>query len=146
MPPYLCAIFDGSLGEGTIPLLWKCADIRTLPKVPLPKLIHKDLWPLSLTPVFFKCFEQFICAWVTAIAGDQVDPLHYGSVKGTSTVHALIEVAHRWNYARNSTRTMVCILLVDFSKAFDRVDHDNLMIKCASLGVPNIVIKCLTFV
>jgi len=50
--------------------------------------------PISLTPVLSKCFEQFIFGWITAIAGDQVDPEQFGLVKGTSTVHALIELVH----------------------------------------------------
>ena len=33
---------------------------------------------------------------------------------------------------------MISVLFVDFSKAFDRVDHHILLTKCASLGLPNI--------
>ena len=38
----------------------------------------------------------------------------------------------------------VRILLVDFSKAFDRIDHHILMTKCASLGLPTFITKWLT--
>ena len=113
LAPPLCAIFNSSLREGIVPQLWICADIRPLPKVQQPKLIHKDLRPISLTPVLSKCLEHFICAWITAIAGEQVDPQQFWSVKGTSTVHALIELVHRWKAALNSSGTMIRVLLVE---------------------------------
>ncbi|KAK2176530.1 hypothetical protein NP493_657g00006 [Ridgeia piscesae] len=119
LAPPVCAIFNSSLREGIVPQLWKCTDIRLLSKVQPPKLTHKDLRSISLTPVLSKCLEHFICAWITAIAGDQVDPQQFGSVKGTSTVHALIELVHRWKAALDSSGTMIRVLLVDFSKPFD---------------------------
>ena len=67
-----------------------------------------------------------------------------GSVKGTSTVHAHIELVHRWKAALESSGTMTRVLLVDFSKAFDKVDHHILLTKCASLGLPNWITKWLT--
>jgi len=41
----------------------------------------------------------------------------------------------------DSTGTMIRILLVDFTKAFDRIDHHTQLV---SLGLPNFVIKWLT--
>ena len=79
-----------------------------------------------------------------AIAGDQIDHQQFGSVKGTSTLHALIEIVHRWKAAFDSSGTTIRILHVDFSKAFDRVNHHILLTKCASLGLPNVITKWLT--
>jgi len=58
-----------------------------------------------------------------------------------STVHALIDMVRRLKYALRSTGSMIRILLVDFSKTFDRVGHHNMLTKCASLGLPHFVIK-----
>ena len=44
----------------------------------------------------------------------------------------------------DTPETMIRIILVDFSKAFDRVDHHTLLTKCTSLGLPNFIIKWLT--
>ena len=87
LAPPVCAIFNSSLREGIVPQLWKCADIRPLSKVQPPKLIYKDLRPISLTPVLSNCLDHIICAWITAIAGDKVNRQQFGSVKGTSTGH-----------------------------------------------------------
>ena len=80
---------------------------------------------------------ELVHKWIMDITMDQIDPQQYGSIKGTSTVHALVELVHKWKYAVETPGTIVRILLVDFSKAFDRVDHHILMTKCASLGLPN---------
>ena len=138
LAPPVCTIFNSSLQEGAVPMLWKCADIRPIPKVRPPTLIHKDLRPISQTPVLSKCLEKFICDWITDIASDQVDGKQYGSIKGTSTEHALIELVHEWKYALDTPETMIR------SKAFDRVDHHTLLTKCTSLGLPNFIIKWLT--
>ena len=76
---------------------------------------------------------------------DQNDPQQYGFIKGTPTVHALIELVHKWKSAVETPGTIIRILLVDFSKAFDRVDQHFFWTKCASLGVPNFFIKWLTY-
>ena len=47
LAPPVCAIFNSSLREGTVPMLWKCADIRPIHRVRPPTLIHKDLRPIS---------------------------------------------------------------------------------------------------
>ena len=44
----------------------------------------------------------------------------------------------------DTPETMIRIILIDFSKAFDRVDHHTLLAKCTSLGLPNFIIKWLT--
>ena len=77
-----------------------------------------------------------MCTWIMDITMNQIDPQQYESIKGTSTVHALVELVHKWKYAVETPGTIVRILLVDFSKAFDRGDHHILMTKCASLGLP----------
>ena len=61
---------------------------------------------------------------------DQIDPQQYGSIKGTSTVHALAELVHRWKYAVETPGTLVRIFHI-------------LMTKCASLGLPTFITKWL---
>ena len=53
--PPVCAVFNSSIREGTVPALWKCADVRPVPKIRPPALLEKDLRPISLTPVLSKC-------------------------------------------------------------------------------------------
>ena len=74
LAPLICAIFNSSLREGTMPALSKCADIRPVPKIQPPALIDKDLHPVSLMPVLSKCLEKFMFSWIMDITVAQIDP------------------------------------------------------------------------
>ena len=138
LAPPLCAIFNSSLRQGYVPPMWKSDDTCPLPKVKLPKGIEKDLCPISLTSVLAKCLEKHVCGWIMELAGDQTDPQQYGAVSGSSTVHALVEMVHKWHHALDSPGRIVRILLLDFSKAFDRVDDRILLDKLSRLGTPQL--------
>ena len=47
----------------------------------------------------------------------------WSSLKGRSTTHALIDMLHHWHAAVDSGSS-VRVLLVDFAKAFDHIDHN----------------------
>ena len=119
-------------------------DVRPQPKILPPSLIDKDLRLVSIMHVLSKCLDKFMCTWIMDITMEQIDPQQYGSIKGTLTVHSLVELIDKWKSAVQTPRTIVRTLLVGISTAFDRVDHHILMTKCATLGVPNVVIKWLT--
>ena len=54
----------------------------------------------------------------------KMDPYQFGAMARSSTVHALIEIVHEWyNKTGNSKeRNYVHDVLVDYFKAFDRID------------------------
>ena len=64
--------------------------------------------------------------------------------KGRSTTHALIDIVHKWN-ATLDDGSSVCVVFVDYAKAFDHVDHSILLVKLISLGVPAYIIKWMYF-
>ena len=79
-----------------VPPLWKSANVSPLAKVNPPTQLQKHIRPISLTPVIAKVLEGFTCQWVTDTISEVIDPHQYGSVKGSSTVHALVELVHHW--------------------------------------------------
>ena len=50
----ITAIFNISLREGCIPAMWKAANVVPLPKRNPPRLIEKDIRPISRTPIVSK--------------------------------------------------------------------------------------------
>ena len=60
LAPPICAIFNSSVREGSLPKLWKCAISCPVPKVIPPKEIEKDLRPISLTCVMSKELETHV--------------------------------------------------------------------------------------
>ena len=85
----VCSIFNSSIREGHVPKLWKSAEVLPLAKTPQPQL---DL--ISLTPVISKVFEGFVFNWIARIVMPHIDPYQFGSVKTSSTTHALVHLLH----------------------------------------------------
>ena len=74
LAPPLTAIFNCSLREGKLPNEWKMANIIPLPKSNPPASIHKDIRPISLTPIAAKVFESIVMEWVDDTIVSNVDP------------------------------------------------------------------------
>ena len=133
------AIFNASLREGFIPTVWKSANVTALPNVSPPKNIASDLRPISLTPIIIKVMEGFVCQWIWKEIQGKILPDQYGCMKQTGTTHALVNLIHNWSSATDDLGSYVRVLLVDFQKAFDHVDHTLVLEKLNKLGVH----KCL---
>ena len=137
----VCSIFNSSISQGHVPSLWKCANVLPLGKVSQPRSIDSDLRPISLTAVLSKVLEGFVFDWLAAVVMPHIDPFQFGCVKKTSTTHALVHLIHQWLAATESPRTVVRSCLIDFSKAFDRIDHNILLHKLQLLNVPPILLN-----
>ena len=131
----VCALFNSSLREGFVPNMWKSAYIHQVPKVSPPTLLEKHIRPISLTPVLAKIMESFTCQRVINYISGVLDPQQYGSRKNSSTVHALVELIHCWQQGLDEPGKILRVLFLDYSKAFDRVDHKILLKKLANTAV-----------
>ena len=138
----ICAIYNSSIRQGVFPTMWKSANVVSLPKVNPPCDIKSDLRPISLTPVLSKILESFVGEWLWEIVGPHIHKDQFGGIKGSSTTHALVDMLHYWHTAaekQNITR----VLLLDYSKAFDLVDHNILIQKLQHYGVPDLLLRWL---
>jgi hypothetical protein len=136
----ICSIFNASIRHGILPGCWKAAHIVPIPKQHPPKSIHDDIRPISLTPTISKVLESFVGRWMLDSISKKFDIRQFGALKGRSTTHALIEITHTWHQAldeHNSLRT----LFIDYSKAFDHVDHAIVLHKLTDLGVQPFLLK-----
>ena len=140
----LCAIQNSSMREEFIPELWKSANVTSLPKIVPRKDIKKDVCPISLTPVMSKLMKYHPVKAVNKIC-DSVYSSQYGCAEGTSTTHALISITQSvYIYkATGDSKNFGRFNLVDFSKAFDHIHHENALKKwnltesplCCSTGL-----------
>ena len=80
----LCAIFNASVRQGTVPQCWKTANVVPLPKIKPPKVISKDLRPISLTPTLSKVLESCVGSWIMSTIIEKLDTRQYGCMKGRS--------------------------------------------------------------
>ena len=56
-------------------------------------------------------------------------PDQYGCIPQSSTTHALINLIHQWSKATDGTSSDVRVLIMDYRKAFDLIDHSLLITK-----------------
>ncbi len=134
----VCAIFNSSIREGFIPTLWKSVDVVSLIKTPQLKDITKDLRPIALTANLIKILESIVGDWLWPIVKPHIKLDQYAAVRGISTCHALVGMLHHWYKAAEKFQTSR-VLLLDYSKSFDLVDHNIIITKLAAYGVPDIL-------
>ena len=64
----------------------------------------------------------------------------YGGIKYSSTTLAPITMLHHVLQRLERKNTYARILLIDFSKAFDHIDHSIRLDKLKTIGVPQICV------
>ena len=141
--PPICAIFNQSLRDCKLPTEGKQANVTPISKVHPPRSIPSDVRPISLTPTISKYLVSFIGNYILETVKDKQDPNQYGAMKGFSTTHALIDLLHRPHeivHNGNAAR----ISFIDYSKAFDLIDHNLLIKKFDKLDLdPSFIINWL---
>ena len=138
----ICTIFNASIREGYLPAIWRSAIVIPIPKVNRPRIISKDLRPISLTAVLSKQLEKIIGGWMLNNIVDRLDMNQYGGLRGLSTTHALVDMIHT-RLLTAEERKASHVVLLDYRKAFDHVDHTVLVTKCKSYNLPNFIIRWL---
>ena len=122
--------------------MWKIADVIPLPKVKQVTDPKKELRPISLTSAFSKISEDFIVSdYIKPALESLVDSNQFGTISGSSTVLALISMIHKWLEATDGNGASVRVLLFDYRKAFDLIDHKSLVNKLKQVNIPNSVIN-----
>ena len=85
--------------------------------------------------------EEFVVKWAWDIVQDRVDPNQYDSMKKSSTTHAIVDLLHQCYTSTDASKQYARILLLDFSNAFDLINHNILLQKLARFGLQNILMK-----
>jgi hypothetical protein len=99
-----------------------------------------QLRPVSLTDHFAKVAETFITDWLMDDIEQQIDDGQFGNRKGRSTTHYLVKLLNNIHEHAEKSKSLSRVIITDFSKAFDRVDHNIAIPKLLTMGARPAVI------
>lgn len=128
--PLLCHLFNTIIETHTFPSLWKTAIVTPIPKTSNPTT-PKDFRPISVLPAVSKVLEKILLGQISEHLDNPNARLlarnQSGYRKGFSTTTALAKVVH--DVYSNFENSCTIMVLVDFSLAFNCVDHRMLRTK-----------------
>ena len=132
--PILSELFNKSVDSCTFPELLKIAKIIPIFKSG-SKTDMNNYRPISLLPTISKIFEKLIHKRVSSFLKkfDLLYPDQYGFQSKKSTTDAILKFTDQCHDALNSRRSLISVY-IDFSKAFDTVDHEILLKKLEKYG------------
>ena len=132
----LSKIFNNIVQTGQWPDSWKIEHGLPLKKTTQP--INEDqVRIISMTPFFSKLMEKFVMSWLLEYLQEHLDWRQYGGQKGSSVSHYLIDFINFVSYNQDINNIQaVLAAAVDFSKAFNRQNHNILIELLSDLGVP----------
>lgn len=126
--PYVCHIFNTIITTSTFPRNWKLAKV-----IPIAKS-NGDYRPISILSYLSKAFEQIISKQILTFveANSMLNRKQSGFRKSRSCTTAIIDVTEDIRIFHDKS-FITFLLLLDFSKAFDTIDHDILCSKLYNL-------------
>lgn len=131
----LCHLINSSILEGYVPLKWKSAKITPVPKTRPPKI--ESLRPISLLPTFSKVLERIVLSKTQHYLLSKVSPNQYAYKPYSSVTNALIMIHDKITDLLEDRDTIgVAVLQLDFSRAFDTISHERLLMKLQDMHFP----------
>jgi len=136
----LTYLFNLSLSNSVVPVQWKLAWIRPIPKLSAPAQ-HSDYRPISITPVLTRILERLVVRQYIYQAILKPPPAlsfsdQFAYRLTGSTTAAIITILHTVTQLIASN-PYVIVIAFDFSKAFDTVRHKTLLDKMSQLDIPD---------
>ena len=114
-------IFNYSLASGTWPSPWLLETQSAIPKNDAASTFN-DLRNLSCTNALSKTLESYVLEKLRKEI--KIKTNQFGGVKGSGTCHFLIDCWDNILRALDDPDTAASLLSIDFSKAFNRMDHN----------------------
>ncbi|CAH1239166.1 Hypp5743 [Branchiostoma lanceolatum] len=143
LAPVLCNIYNSCLQQGIFPEQWKSELVVPVPKTSKPKG-PEEYRRISLTSCLGKVLESFVRVLLQRDTDHLIHGSQHGFRPGRSTVSALNHITQTWHDALNNKPKMdVHVSFIDFSRAFDTIDHGSLLHSLAIMGVRRDLWCCL---
>ena len=144
LAPKLACIFRRLLASGSFPELWRSANVTPIPKGSSPTQFPSDYRPISITPILSKIYEKLIYRRLYKYVDSMniLPSTQFGFRKGLGTTDALLVLTQDLQLSLDKGAESRVVSL-DFSSAFDLVNHQALLYKLKSVGVGGVVFDVL---
>ena len=135
MAPKLTSVFRKLIRKGSFPFEWRSANITPISKG-TGSSNPSDFRPISITSVVSKVFEKLIAVRLSKYLERSgfACPNQFAYRKGLGTCDALLTVSEICQKALDAGHE-IRLIQIDFSAAFDRVNHDGIIHKLQDIGV-----------
>ena len=122
------------------PKSWKTEHVTVIPKSPSPTT-YNECRNISCTNFLSKVYETFVLNW----SRNFVTPKNnqFGGKKECGTDHFLVGALDYVTAALEDNRSAIIASSIDFSKAFNRLEHKFCLESFAKKGAPTEIIKIL---
>ena len=137
LAPALTVIFQASLKQGALPADWRHARVAPIYKAGKSNRSKAvNYRPVSLTCICCKVMEHLICSNLMSHLDKHsiMTDFQFGFRKKRSCETQLLITVDQLAKSLDDGQQTDCILL-DFSKAFDKVSHSRLLLKLEHYGV-----------
>ena len=144
LAPAITHIFNQSLNTGILPVDWKNANISPIFKKG-NKHDPSNYRPVSLTSVCCKTLEHIICRHILSHLEHHkiLTPLQHGFRSGHSCESQLI-ITMNDILSMYDQRKQIDMVILDFSKAFDTIPHNKLLLKLENYGIHGEIHRWIT--
>ena len=129
---------------GSFPACWRQANVTPIPKGP-PSSSVVNYRLISITTVLSKVFERLVSVRFGRFMEHSgvLPTTQFAYRKGLGTCDALLCVPHTLQRALESGQE-ARIVQIDFSAAFNKVNHLGILYKLCSVGIEGSVLSILT--
>lgn len=134
-------LFNLSLSTGVFPGRWKTSSITPIFKSG-SRMDITNYRGISILATLGKLFESLVTNVLTSHLKSLITTSQHGFIKNRSTVTNLTEFT---NIASNviESGSQLDVVYTDFSKAFDKIDHELLLLKLCKIGIHSWTLKWL---
>ncbi len=131
----VCHIFNCSLRDGIFPRAWRAAKVIPIIKDNKNAFNGSNCRPISILPVLSKILERIVFDQILIyFTSNRIDSIYQHAYKrGHSTATALSQMTEEW-LSHMDNRKIIGAVLIDFSTAFDLIDHKVLLAKLCAYG------------